>query len=544
MCVCLPLLLLLLHSIFSTPKHLPSHYFNINNSILESECVIIKKLPLFSTVKDPGSYIPLTSTDGSLQRNKNNNVNLTSSSSTSTSTSSLDIFANASMKPYTAVSQRGAQAETFSRQFAEVFSSNILPPHILRYENTSDLLFLEKIGVKIISRSEFLRFEFLPILGLLMLSHPRETEKVLVYILEDLKRFSEEDRGFVHDLKSFSFIPTLSLPSSTPFSAPSSAFSSAGQPLLPLPSSTTPTSASSLQPSNQKSNTLTQSIKLYKPYELFDPNCIDLVALVDPDRFPIKALHGNDTLQALRMLGLCTVLDFPDIIACAHSIAQAGRAQGQGQGDLIGTLLSLESKAIQKRGNSLLIYLNNNISRFLNHENKDKYDINEREKEKEKEKNSFAMPSLLFGIRSLFVDKNTVKDSSPEMDIVKEYLSELKNVPWIPVCLHPTHPCMPWPTTTTATAGTVISMENDYTDINNNNDNNNSDVLAVLNRNESNSISRYNLLAAAVDCRPMSDAWHCSASKRLVNDCISDSTSSSSSMVLSPPLLQVSIIVL
>ena len=453
------------------------------------------------------------------------------------------------MKPYTAVTQKGTQAETFSRQFAEVFSSNILPPHILRYENTSDLIFLEKIGVKIISRSEFLRFEFLPILGLLMVNYPKESEKVLVYILEDLKRFSEEDRGFVHDLKSFSFIPTLSLPSSIPPS--SSALSSASQPLLPLSSSSTPTSAPSLQSqsqnsSSQKSNTMTQSIKLYKPYELFDPNCSDLVALLDPDRFPIKALHGNDTLQALRMLGLCSVLDFPDIIACAHSIAQAGRAQGQlqgqgqgqGQGDLIGTSLSLEAKAIQIRGNSLLIYLNNNISRFLNHDNKDKYDVKEREKEKEKEKNSFAMPSLLFGIRSLFVDKNTVKDSSPEMDIVKEYLSELKIVPWIPVCLHPTHPCMPWPTTTTATA-TVTSMESDYTDINNNNDNNNSDALTVLKRNESNSVSRYNLLAAAVDCRPMSDAWHCSASKRLVNDYISDSTSSSSSMVLSPPLLQV-----
>ena len=130
------------------------------------------------------------------------------------------------------------------------------------------------------------------------------------------------------------------------------------------------------------------------------------------------------------------------------------------------------------------------------------------------------------------------------MDIVKEYLSELKNVPWIPVCLHPTHPCMPWHTTTTATA-TVISMERDYTDINNNNniDNSNSDVVTILNRNESDNTSRYSFLAAAVDCRPMSDAWHCSASKRLVNDYISDSTSSSSSIGLSPPLLQVRIIV-
>ena len=511
--------------------------------------MILKKLPLFSTVKDPGLYIPLTSTDGFLQGNKKNNVNLNSSSSSSSSTSSLDIFANAPVKPYTAVSQKGTQAETFSRQFAEVFSSNILPPHILRYESTSELLFLEKIGVKIISRSEFLRFEFLPILGLLMINYPRETEKVLVYLLEDLKRFSEEDRGFVHDLKSLSFIPTLSLPSSIPPS--SSTLSSASQSLLPLPSSSssssTPTLTPALQSSNSsshKSNTSTQSIKLYKPYELFDPNCTDLVALLDPDRFPIQALHGNDTLQALRMLGLCTVLDFPDIIACAHSIAQAGKAQGQGQeqGALIGTSLSLEARAIQKRGNSLLIYLNNNISRFLNHENKDKYDIKEREKEKEKEKNSFAMPSLLFGIRSLFVDKNTVKDSSPEMDIVKEYLSELKNVPWIPVCPHPTHPCMPWPTTATATA-TAISMESDFTDINNNNDNNISQVLTVLNCNESNNSSRNNFLAAAVDCRPMSDAWHCSASKRLLNDYISDSTSSSSSMVLSPPLLQVRIII-
>ena len=517
--------------------------------------MIIKKLPLFSTVKDPGLYIPLTSNNGSLQGNKKNNVNLTSSSSsssltsTSTSTSSLDIFANAPVKPYTAVSQKGTQAETFSRQFTETFSSNILPPHILRYENTSDLLFLEKIGVKIISRSEFLRYEFLPILGLLMLNYPRETEKVLVYLLEDLKRFNEEDRGFVHDLKSLSFIPTLSLASSIPPS--SSTLTSAGQPLLPLPSSSstssipTPTPATSFQSqnsSNHKSTTSTQCIKLYKPYELFDPNCTDLVALLDPDRFPIRALHGNDTLQALRMLGLCTVLDFPDIIACAHSIAQAGKAQGQGVH--IGTSLSLESKAIQKRGKSLLVYLNNNISRFLNHEIKDKYDVKEREKEKEKEKNSFAMPSLLFGIRSLFVDKNTAKDSSPEMDIVKEYLSELKNVPWIPVCLHPTHPCMPWHTTTTATA-TVISMESDYTDINNNNniDNSNSDVVTILNRNESDNTSRYSFLAAAVDCRPMSDAWHCSASKRLVNDYISDSTSSSSSIGLSPPLLQVRIIV-
>ena len=471
---------------------------------------------MFSTVKEPGSYIPLNPTDGSLQGNKKTPDNSTSS----TSTSSGDIFSKSPWKPYTAVCQKGTQAETFSRQFAEVFASNILPPHIIRYENASDLLFLEKVGVKVIGRSEFLRFEFLPIIGILMVRYPIETERVLVYVLEDLKRLSEEDSGFVHDLKSFAFIPSMSIFSSLLPSIPSSTSSS----LPPLSSAT----AFSLPPSSAStytSHATTHTQKLYKPYELFDPHCTDLVALLDPDRFPTHALHRTDTLQALRALGLSTVLDFPDLIACAHSIAQAG------QGILIGKSMGVEAKAIQKRGNSLLIYLNNNISRFLNHDSKDRYD------QKEKEKNAFAMPSLLFGIRSLFVDKNTVKDSSPEVDIMKEYLEELKNVPWIPVHLHPTHPCMPWHTSDTGTA--LSSAEDDTNITSTNNGDNDGGDSTVLYREDNNCVVRCNFLAAAVDCRPMSDAWHCSASKRLVIDHISDSTLGSSFLILSPPLLQV-----
>jgi hypothetical protein len=488
-----------------------------------SECDIIKKLPIFSTVKEPESYLPLNPSDGSLQGNKKITDNPTSSASTSTTTSSVDAFSKSPRKPYTAVCQKGTQAETFSRQLADVFASDILPPHIIRYENASDLLFLEKIGVKVISRSEFLRSEFLPIIGMLMVRYPIETERVLVYILEDLKRLNEEDSGFVDDLKSFAFIPSMSISSTLLPSALLSTSTSLSPPLstpsLPLPSSA----------STHTSRTTTHTQKLYKPFELFDPHCTDLVALLDPDRFPTHALHGNDTLQALRVLGLSTVLDFPDLITCAHSIAQAG------QDILIGNSMSVEAKAIQKRGNSLLIYLNNNISRFLNHDSKDRYD--QREKEKEKEKNAFAMPSLLFGIRSLFVDKNTVKDSSPELDIMKEYLEELKNVPWIPVCLYPTHPCMPWYATGTGTASS--SAENNSNITSNYNGDNNSGDSTALYREDSNGVVRCTFLAAAVDCRPMSDAWHCSASKRLVNDHISDSTLGPSSLILSPPLLQV-----
>lgn len=490
-----------------------------------SECDIIKKLPIFSTVKDPETYIPLNPTDGSFQGNKKTTENSTSS----TSTSSEDMFSKSPRKPYTAVCQKGTQAETFSRQFADVFASNILPPHIIRYENASDLLFLEKIGVKVISRSEFLRSEFLPIIGMLMERYPIETERVLVYILEDLKRLSEEDSGFVHDLKSFPFIPSMSISSTLlPSALPSTSSS-----LSPLSSSPTPSSLPPSSASTHTSHTTTHAQKLHKPYELFDPHCTDLVALLDPDRFPTHALHGNDTLQALRVLGLSTVLDFPDLIACAHSIAQAG------QGILKGGSMSVEAKAIQKRGNSLLIYLNNNISRFLNHDSKDRYD--QKEKEKEKEKNAYAMPSLLFGIRSLFVDKNTVKDSSPEVDIMKEYLEELKKVPWIPVHLHPTHPCMPWYATGTGTGtGTASSSAVDNSNITSDNNNGDNRVdSTVLYREDSKSVVRCNFLAAAVDCRPMSDAWHCSASKRLVNNHISDSTLGPSSHILSPPLLQV-----
>ena len=392
--------------------------------------------------------------------------------------------------------------------------------------------------MKVVSRSEFLRSEFLPIIGMLMVRYPVETERVLIYILEDLKRLSEEDSGFVHDLKSFAFIPSMSISSTLLHSAPPSTASSS---LSPLPSSPTPTATPPCLPppsaSSHTSHTTSHTQKLYKPYELFDPHCTDLVALLDPDRFPTHALHGNDTLQALRALGLSTALDFPDLIACAHSIAQAG------QGILIGNSMSVEAKAILKRGNSLLIYLNNNISRFLNHDSKDRYD--QKEKEKEKEKNAFAMPSLLFGIRSLFVDKNTVKDSSPEVDIMKEYLEELKNVPWIPVHLHPTHPCMPWYATGTGTGTgtTSSSAEDDSNTTSNNNGDNNSVDSSVLYREDSKGVVRCNFLAAAVDCRPMSDAWHCSASKRLVNDHISDCTLGPSSLILSPPLLQVQLIV-
>ena len=393
-----------------------------------------------------------------------------------------------------------------------MFASDIIPPHILRNEGTTDISFLNALGVKIISRCEYFKSEFLPNIRNLMTHFPIETEKALIYMFREFKSLTNEDSSLLPLLRNCSFIPALSPlnsinnHSSTPSITLSTAKTTHSS-ILPVttlvPPTATSLSLSSSPTPIQTTTAITPTavfVKLYKPYELFDPRDLDLLALLDSTRFPAISFRSEEILSVLSLIGLGTTLEWPDLIACANSISALG---DQSSSD------SVDSQLAVTRGRALLLFLDKSLMRLLG---TDKKEI-EKEKDNNKDKNS-VKSSLLNGFRSLFTDKNDVQDGeSPSDKILRDYIEQLKSIKWIPVMTHTSHPCMPWMTQSSVRTPHVQSPVR--TD------------------------GEYGILAAAVDCRPKGEAWLCSASKRLVDDVSEDSTFGSRSTTLSPQLLQV-----
>jgi hypothetical protein len=451
----------------------------------ELDCSIIRKLSIFTTLKDPGSYIPLgdrvLSSDGKFKY-----VNPKTSTSSSTS-----FWSHSESKPFTAILLMD-YAESSDPQ-SSVFSPEILPSNLIKYQNRADFALLKKLGVKIINRSEYFRSEFLPLVGQLMTQHPIGTETLILYMMGELKSLTAEDSTFPDLLRCTAFLPTHSY---TPADA-----------LTPVH---TPTVSQTPHTPTQTQLPLTHTthpIKLYKPYELFNPQIPELLALLDPESFPSIRFQKSEILFALQSVGLAETLDWPDVISCARSISLSGgdgtgkRVIG-GEKGLLGstdsetmTVPTKERKALL-RGNYLLLFLDKNISRLIGDDKKEK-----------------VKPTILSGFRSLFTDKSSDSAPQPE-DILRDYIQQLRIIPWVPVIPDTIHPCMPWPTKDSL-GGEGIGVG------------------------ESPRAIALSALAAAVDCRPVSDAWLCSASRRLVDDSFTDSTQGLRSLSLSPQLLQV-----
>ena len=465
----------------------------------ELDCSIIRKLSIFTTLKDPVSYIPLgdrvLTNDGKF---KYVNPKISTSSSTS-------FWSYSESKPYTAILLLD-YAES-SDPKSSVFSPDILPPNLIKYENRADFALLKKLGVKIINRSEYFRSEFLPLVGQLMTQHPRGTETLILYMVEELKSLTAEDATFPDLLRCTAFLPTHThTPTPTPTSAPTH--------------TELPTQSSTQTQAHGIPTHTTHPVKLYKPYELFNPQIPELLALLDPESFPSLPFQKNEILFALQSVGLAETLDWPDIISCARSIALSGvdgTETGAGVGAMAGTgvirgemglsgsseTAPSKERKVFLRGCYLLLFLDKNITRLTGDDRKEK-----------------PKPTILSGFRSLFTEKSSGSSPQPE-DILRDYIHELKIIPWVPVIPSTIHPCMPWPAKDSS-GGEGPGVKGD------------------LLSEESPSTIALSALAAAVDCRPVSDAWLCSASKRMVDDSFTDSTQGLRSLSLSPQLLQVS----
>ena len=297
--------------VFSVPLSLFFFFY-----ILDTDCAVIRKLPIFSTFKDSETYFQIitkiTKKDdindikNSISiKNKNITTNSTSTSSISISTSSLWVTNHSKQYETVLLSKSSSDnlPENFLNNFYNFFPSEILPPNFIKYNNTNDLLLLKKLKINIINKSEFYRNEFLPIVNHLFHFYPIQTENVIIHMLKNLKNISEEDNDFIILLKNTAFLPSYSHSLDSSIS------------MEPGTISGIFTENSSFQCKS----------KLFKPSDLFDPESKELSSLLDPTRFPSLPFRRLDLIAELRILGLCSHLEWPDIIKCAYSIAQAGK---------------------------------------------------------------------------------------------------------------------------------------------------------------------------------------------------------------------------
>ncbi len=238
-------------------------------TLTNEECKIIRKVPLFKSFKND-EYFYLDSDDTSANRTGKN--------------------------AYMTISD------------TKNLSTNLFPQYFVSYDSPQELQLLEKIGVLVLSKSQYYMRELLPNIEKLYGVSPQDCTINIVTMLSELKTLVNDDNTFLSKLKNFKFIPTYV-----------DNASEASQPAM----------------------------KLCAPAELFDPNVLELQHLLDRTFFPAEEFCKEDTLAFLRSIGLRSSLNWPDIISCAKSIA--------GMADE-------ESKQI--RGDFLLQFLEKNIERL------------------------------------------------------------------------------------------------------------------------------------------------------------------------------------
>jgi hypothetical protein len=315
------------------------------NTLSESDCAIIRQLPIFSTFKDPNTYLSI----GSL----------------TPPPSSKSIQSNIS-------SESNLWESCKNKQFFTIENCNIsraiLPPNLLRYSNSSDMQFFKKLGIQKMKRSKFYDQEVLSRVDLLYKFHAEEIQGTLVMMLEELKVLCLEDTNFISTLKSTAFISTSFSPSFESSMVNSTISNSTDKNndikkniSLATVSLSDETSSLDIDLTNAKANVTL----LRKPCDLFDPQVIELLDLLDPSCFPSQAFRRPDLLLSLKSLGLADNLNFTSVLACARSIAQSGiESQERGKEG------SLEMEKATGRGLYLLNFLNKNMSRLIEDDKK------------------------------------------------------------------------------------------------------------------------------------------------------------------------------
>jgi hypothetical protein len=252
------------------------------------------------------------------------------------------------------------------------------------------MLLLKKVGVQKMTRSKFYDQEILSRLDLLYEFHAEETQVTLVMMLEELKTLCLEDLNFVSTLKSTAFISTFSSPTTESPVVNHAISDNNGKnnnTKKDSSNNTSPSNSLSIDPPGAKVVTL-----LRKPSDLFDPQVVELLELLDASCFPSKAFRRADLLLSLKSLGLADNLNFTSVLACARSIAQSGiESQKRGKEG------SLDMEKATGRGLYLLNFLNKNMSRLI-----------EDDKKNESQKNSFYSSIRSF---SLFGEKEENKET-------------------------------------------------------------------------------------------------------------------------------------
>jgi hypothetical protein len=274
-------------------------------NLTEIECGIIRKLPVFINYSEE-KYINIGTRIEKFE-NKNSNMPLLS-----------------------------ALKDT-SRLAVSLF-----PEYYLIYRTPQDLQLLNKLGVKILKRCEYFKFELLANVDILHHKNSQDVENNILIMLTELKALMDDDWYFLTHLKTIKFVP------------------------------------SSISKKNSTLNIPEDEMRstLFLPNELFDPHIVEFQSLLDDTFFPIISFQQEDILVFLRSIGLRSVLDWDGVLSCAKSVSIMSEES--------------EDECNQKsiRGSSLLSFLDKNILKLLGEE----------ENDKDQSKSSFSM----FSFRSLF----------------------------------------------------------------------------------------------------------------------------------------------
>ncbi len=185
------------------------------------------------------------------------------------------------------------------------FSVNphFMPSTFLACDGTSDLSFLNEIGVRRLSKKEFYRLFLIPALPELYQTVLSAAVESLLLELPILCSSDENFRCFV--MKS-NIIPTAT------------------------------------------------SKSLRKASDLFDPEVPQLKLLMDSDYFPQQELCNPNLLPTMRLIGLQTSLNWDALLTCAKSIDERSKSSSD-----------LERENARACGKALLSFLDQNLFQFF-----------------------------------------------------------------------------------------------------------------------------------------------------------------------------------
>ncbi len=185
------------------------------------------------------------------------------------------------------------------------FSVNphFMPSTFLACDGTSDLRFLNEIGVQALSKKEFYRQFFIPSLS--ELNHTVLSAAVETLLLE-LPILCSSDEKFCCFMKKSLIIPTAN------------------------------------------------SLSLRKASDLFDPEIPQLKLLMDSDCFPQQELCKPSLLPTMRLIGLQTSLNWDALLICAKSIDERSKSSSD-----------LERVNATACGKALLSFLDQNLYQFF-----------------------------------------------------------------------------------------------------------------------------------------------------------------------------------